>query len=386
MPNRKLLTRGLIVALACPLPALAQSSVTVTGYFKMSVEQLKLGNTAKTPSGETRVADNSSRIYFRIVEDLGGGLSAIGQLELRPTLDTGALAATGADWVGLRSARLGSLKLGRVDLHYNNEPSNIRARSGSFKASPISLLAFAGGGGSAIANNSRTANVVLYESPSWNGFAVAAAYSSNPTAAEADIGSAARKGHAFNLAPVYAASNWKVGYSYWRAKADVVPVPAGFAVSQTTGLITATPATATIANQRSDRLYGAYRWRGFEVGLAWDNSKIENGSTGARTSARKAWSVPLQYAWGPHTVYAHYTRARDDSMTAGKDGAKMWAVAYNYDLSKRTAIGLSYARISNDAAAVYNLDGSAGANGSPSGAVLAGEKPRLWAFTLYHAF
>ena len=365
MRNRNLLTRGLIVALACPLPALAQSSVTITGYFKMSVEQLKLGNTAKAPSSEMRVADNSSRIYFRIVEDLGGGLSAIGQLELRPTLDSGALAGTGANWVGLRSAGLGSLKLGRADLHYNNEPSNIRARSGSFKASPISLLAFAGGGGSPIASNSRTANVVLYESPAWNGFAVAAAYSSNPTGAEADIASAARKGSAWNLHPNYRGSNFNVGYSYWRQKAD---------------------GAGAGSDQRSDRLYGAYRWRGFEVGLAWDNSKIENGSTGARTSARKAWSVPLQYAWGPHTVYAHYTRARDDSMTAGKDGAKMWAVAYNYDLSKRTAIGLSYARIGNDAAAAYNLDGSAGANGSPSGALLAGEKPRLWAFTLYHAF
>lgn len=363
--NTTLLACGAAAALASPAAALAQSSVTITGYLKGSVEQLKLGNSAKTPASETRVADNSSRIYFRIVEDLGGGMSAIGQVEMRPGLDTGTLAATGANWVGLRNAKLGSLKLGRADLHYQNEPSKIRSKAGSFKASPVSLLAFAGGGGSAIANDSRTPNVVLYESPAWGGFALAAAYSANPAGAEADIGSGVRKGSAWNFNPSYRADAFNVGYSYWKAKAD---------------------GAGAGSDQRSDRIYGAYQWGGFELGLAWDNSKIENGSTGLRTSARKAWSVPVQYAWGPHTVYAHYTKAQDDSATAVKDGARMWAVAYNYDLSKRTAIGLTYARISNDAGAFYNLDQSAAGNGSPSGAVLAGESPRLWAFTLFHAF
>ncbi len=363
MMKKHLAAAGILAALA--MPALAQSTVTISGYFRMSIEQLKLGNTAKTPSSEVRLADNSSRIYFRVTEDLGGGLSAIGQYEFRPGIDTGALTATGANWVGLRSATLGSVKFGRADLHYQNEPSKIRSRAGSYKTSPVSLLVFAGGGGTAIAANSRTPNVVLYESPDWSGLALAAAYSSSPAGADADIASGARKGSGWNFNPSYRSANFNLGYSYWKQKAD---------------------GAGAGSDQRSDRLYGAYRWGGFELGAAWDYARIDNGSTGARTSSRNAWSIPVQYNRGPHTVYAHYTKARDDKATAAADGARMWALVYNYDLSKRTAAGLSYARIRNDAGAFYNLDGSAGANGSPSGAVIAGENPRIWAFTLHHAF
>ena len=267
--------------------------------------------------------------------------------------------------MGLAEKRLGSLKLGRLDLHYHNEPSNIRAKAGSYKASPIALLVFAGGGGTAIAANSRTPNVVQYDSPRWSGFAFGAAYSSAPTGVEADIGSGTRKGYAWNLHPNHQGRNFRLGYSYWKQKADV-----------------AGPGS----DQRGDRLYGALRWSGFEVGLAWDDANILDGLTGVKSSSRKAWSIPVQYEWGRHAAYAHYTRARDDTITPGRDGAKMWALAYNYDLSKRTSVAVAYAKIRNDAFGVYNLDGSAGANGSPSGAVLAGEDPSHWALTLRHNF
>ena len=37
----------------------------------------------------------------------------------------------------------------------------------------------------------------------------------------------------------------------------------------------------------------------------------------------------------------------------------MWAVAYAYDFSRRTSVGLTYAKINNDEAAFYNLWNSA---------------------------
>jgi len=346
----------------------AESSVSISGYLKMSVERLQLGDSAKSPSGETRVADNSSRIYFRVTEDLGSGLAAIGQLEFRPGIDSGTLTAAGADYVGLQSKSLGAIKLGRLDLHYFNEPSEIRSRAGSYKASPVSLLVYAGGGGTAIANDGRTPNVVAYESPRWSGFSVNGAYSSSPAGNEADIGSGIRSGRAWNVVPSFGGENFLVGYSYWSSKND------------------AGGDTVATGDQRSDRLFGWYRWSGFKVGIAWDKSKIKGATTGAELSNRTAWSLPVQYSWGRHTVYAHYTRAGDDKAIAGPDGAKMWAVAYNYDLSKRTAIGLTYAKIRNQSGAFYNLDNSAGGNGSPSGAVAPGEDPSLWAFTLFHSF
>src|SRR5512134_274696 len=93
------LAAALAAFLAAPATALAQSSVTISGVLKMAAEHVKLGQSAKSPSGETRVVDESSRIMFNVVEDLGGGLQAIGQVDLRVTMDSGALAGSGNNHV-----------------------------------------------------------------------------------------------------------------------------------------------------------------------------------------------------------------------------------------------------------------------------------------------
>lgn len=280
--------------LAAPTPALAQSTVTISGYLKMATEHLKLGQSAKSPSGETRVVDEASRILFNVVEDLGGGLQAIGQADLRVTLDSGALAASGNNHVGLRSKSLGTLTLGRWDLHYILTPSEISAKAGSYKAQNIALLAFAGGGGTAVAVNSRSASTVRYDSPRWGGFALAAAYSANAGAAEADIGSGARKGRAWNLMPTYTAASWQAGWSHWNSKPDAF----------------------VGADERADRLWGYYLWGGFKLGLALDRSRLRTGATGATTSDRTAWALPLRYATGRHSFYLEFSKARDDRATA----------------------------------------------------------------------
>lgn len=64
----------------------------------------------------------------------------------------------------------------------------------------------------------------------------------------------------------------------------------------------------------------------------------------------------------------------------------MLALAYSHDLSKRTSVGVTYARVNNDAGAFYNLYNSAAGQGSPSGAVIAGEDPRIWSLAVRHAF
>ena len=360
--------RGFAIAVAgvsaFPGAAFAQSSVSMSGYFKMAVENVKLYQTAKSPSSEGRVADEASRIIFQVSEDLGGGLQAVVQLDWRVTLDSGADAANGNNWVGLRSKSWGMLSFGRFDLHYHNSPSEISSKAGSYKAQNLSLLAFAGGGGTAIAGTTRTANTVRYDSPNLGGIAVTAAYTTNFAAAEADIGSSARKGNAWNFVPSFTAPNWQIGWSNWNSKPDAF----------------------LTADQKGDRLWGHTLWGGLKLGLAWDRVKFITGATGVVTSNRTAWSVPLRYTAGSHNFYAEYSKARDDRATAAADSARMLAVAYAYDFSKRTSVGVTYARISNDAGASYNLYNSAAGQGSPSAAVAAGEDPRIWSVALRHAF
>lgn len=389
--NKKLLAVAVAGVLAAPAAALAQSSVTISGFFKGGFESLHLGNFNNATSGrvgaagsnssQTGVADDSSRIIFNVTEDLGGGLQAIGQIDMRFGLDTGALAATGNTHVGLRSKSWGRLFIGRQDLHYFNRESDLTVR-GSLRADSISILAFGGAGFIPIAGATRTTNVVHYTTPNWGGFTLIAAYSANPTAAEADIGSGARKGSAWNLNPNLAGSNYQVGYSFWRSKPDgggtTVTIPANFPVG----------APTTNADQRGDRLYGSYRWGGFKVGLAWDRSKLKTSPGGVELSNRTAWSIPASYTWGPHSVHAHWDKARSDkaAVLSGLDTkANMFAVSYAYDLSKRTSAAVTYARINNGAAAGYNLFTNASLGIGGAGVAL-GEDPRLWAITMRHAF
>ena len=379
--NKKLLAVAVAGALVAPT-AFAQSSVTISGFFKGGLENMKYNQGAKANNGQTGIADDSSRLIFNVVEDLGGGLQAIGQIDVRFKIDdiqnggTAGVASSGGasssigsgnTHVGLRSKDWGRIFIGRQDLHYFNTESNITDK-GSLRTTPFSLLSFVGAGANAgaIAGATRTQNVIHYTTPNWGGFTMIAAYSSNATNTEADINSGIRKGRAWNLNPNMAGSNWQVGYSYWNSKQD------------NGGATTAT------GDQRSDRLYGSYSWGGFKLGFAWDKSKVTAVNTGVKLNDRTAWSIPLSYTWGNHSINAHYTKARDDKATALDDSAKMWAVGYAYDLSKRTSAALTYAKITNAANGTYNFFTATSLG--VGAAVAAGEDPRIWALTLRHAF
>ncbi len=74
----------------------------------------------------------------------------------------------------------------------------------------------------------------------------------------------------------------------------------------------------------------------------------------------------------------------NDKAIPGDNGAKMFAVSYAYDLSKRTSLAVTYAKITNEAAANYHLFTSVGLGVGV--AQLAGEDPKLWGVTMRHAF
>jgi predicted porin len=380
--NKKLLAVAVAGALSAPVVALAQSSVTISGNIKMSVQQYKLGSPAAARAGlntsQTLLHDDSSRIIFNMTEDLGGGLQAIAQIDWRVTPDVGADAIGGNNHVGLRSKSWGRIFFGRQDLHYFGRESDLTVKN-DLQADSVSLLAYAGGGNSPVAAATRTHNVVHYTTPNWGGFTGIIAYSFNPNAMEADINSGVRKGYAWNLAPTFEARNWTIGYSYWQQRAD-----GGAAAPNAPGA-----AAGNNSDQRGDRLFGSYRWGGFKIGLAWDKSRLRTTVGGATvdSSKRDAWSLPIEYTWGPHWIGGHYTKANNDKVTAVEDGAKMWAIGYNYSLSKRTSVGVTYAQIKNDTGAFYTpFTANSGLSGAGPHGALAGEDPRFWSMTIRHAF
>jgi predicted porin len=383
--NKKLLAVAVAGALAAPVAAFAQSTVTISGNFKVGVESLNYSNAAATRlnSSQTRVVDNSSRIIFNSVEDLGNGLSAFAQLDVRFAPDqVSSIGATlgnpigsGNTFVGVRSKTWGSLALGRFDLHYGKGPSENVRNAGALVSSDVSLFDFIGA--NPIANASRTQNVVKYDTPNFNGFDATIAWSANPSNAvggEADMSSTnaagvnTRKGDGWNINPRYSNGPFQVEYSYWRAKPDAV--------------------VATTNDQRGDSLTGKYAVGGFQVGIGWNKSKLDNSTTGLKFAERTAWELAGQYKWGPNAVYGHYIKAGDVSNAAGSQantGARMLAFTYEYSLSKRTALGATYAKINNDTNINYNLFTSSGL-GSADATTGNGESPRMFQVTVNHKF
>jgi len=213
--------------------------------------------------------------------------------------------------------------------------------------------------------------------------------------AESDLRSPVRKGSAWNVQPKIWGKNWEASYSYWMAKPDLALNTTSLTAANLAASNGSIPA-AGVVKHRGDSLYGWYMWGGLRVGLAYNRSKVDTTATTvtaagvvtgsgatATTSNRKAWGLPVSYNWGNHTIYGDFFQAGSDKMIADSK-SRFMGITYAYDLSKRTAVAVSYAQIRNNTGAQYNLFTNTGPGAG--GSVLAGEDPKTWMMTLGHRF
>jgi predicted porin len=291
----------------------------------------------------------------------------------------------------------------------------------------------------ATASWTRTNQVVRWDSPNWNGFDGTIAWSANPltqgsggASTGGDLGQGlpgtggnfgsviTRKGDGWNINPRYNAANWGVEYSYWNAKGDVNSggVNPGTISCNNVAVVAASPTCATASgstlqggqtlvqdDQRSDVISGYWNIAGFRLGLAWNRSKTTSIASGLTTGDRQAWAVPISYTMGPHLFGFVYVRANDSkdvtigginatntagtlTNVSGSDtGAHMYTLTYQYELSKRTALGLTFSQLTNKANANYAFFyNSSNVFGSANTGVLAGERQQLMAATIRHFF
>ncbi len=382
--QKKLIAAAVAGLLA--VPAFAQTNVTISGRFAAGWESYKLSDCAQAGekcSSESRVSDQSSRLIFNVVEDLGGGLSAWGQLDYRGALDLGGLANSGNTGVGLMHKNWGKFTIGRWDVHYGE----IDGAIGGNRAGSLQTLL--GNGimsqvnGVNIANTTRTNNLLMWDSPNWNGFTARLAYSTAFAGAEgpglstlAQSGNSG-SGYAWTGALRYNNGPWTAGYSYWKANSE-----ARRTVTATSAFVDAR------ADQHSHRAWLGYTFAmGLKLGIAWDRSGVDAGGAGATSQTmfrRSAWMLPVSYEFGPHKVYGSYAKAGDMSNTPlGNSGAHAWNIGYDYAFSKRTSAGIFYTKLNNKTLGFYDLFGIA-ANGGT--ATLLGEDVRQIYIGLAHNF
>jgi predicted porin len=365
---------ALAIGAAFAAPALAQDSgVQIYGRaypafatFKASGASTTIPSTLVDPGSTQGDFDRrnsvdayNTRLGFRGREQLGGGMSAIWQMEQRVRIDSpGGTWADRNSFVGLRGG-FGTVKLGQFDTVYKDYGavvSTFGISSGHF-LSTSSVLSSSGLGfedadfGPDAGFHIRADNSVQYETPSFGGFQAAIQFS--PDEAKGNPG---RDGIDAKL--------WSMGVKY-----EAGPLYVSLQHERHDDWIELSPNTVlgagsmTSSSDKATRLSAGYRMgiHRFTADIAqmeWDESGPGVGVNYDKVS----WDIAWEARWGgPWRTQIGYARANEGDCSAtgltcttdGLDASQLnFAVAY--DLSKRTFIYGAFTRLSMGESARYD--------------------------------
>jgi len=328
------------VAAALVAPAAAMADTTLYGKFHVSYDFVGSDHAAGTTGG---FSSNSSRIGIKGKEKINDGLSIIYQYETG--IDAGQNASTGASNGGLggqRNTFIGATGgFGTVITGRHDTPMKMMGRKydlfGDTVADSRNIIGTTG-------FDLRPAQVIAYATPDLGGFKAMVAYINswalndgyyaNPPSAK--------------TAPYYNNSNavsLNASYSIAGFGLD-----AAYETRRHGGANTATSSRSTDAY----RLGANYKIAGFKLmGLYMDAKNV--GFTSGKDV--KSYGVGAAYGFGANTIKAQYFKA-DSYNNAANTGGDLWAVGYDYKLSKQTSVYAVYAQAkSQSATSAYTLMG-----------------------------
>lgn len=289
--------------------ASAQTNVTIYGIVDAAITRTDTSATSANWSLDSsgQYNRNGSRIGFRGTEDLGGGLSAIFTLENGFGADNGTLQQGGRlfgrqAFVGLQGG-FGAVKLGRQYTPMHNALDSVDPFNTGFAGNVENLFSGAG---------IRMDNTINY-SLSAGGFSGQVAYGFGEVAGD---NSASR--------------NIGLGLGYTNG-----PINVQFAHQNTNN------ATDT-GETKVSMLGGTYDFRVVKAHLAVQQDETELGT--ATTAKDRNWMVGVSAPVGAAgLVMASFVRS-DDRLASNVD-ADQYAVGYLHNLSKRTNVYTSFARV-----------------------------------------
>jgi GBP family porin len=339
-----------VAALVAATGSFAQSSVTLYGVADASLESVKGAKTLTRVSSDNLA---TSRLGFKGVEDLGGGLKANFVLEAAVAVDTGAGKSNFFDraaWVGLSSG-YGDLRLGRQD-------SSIGALAGNtaiLGAQGYDDFSIAGTFSGTGANYRRVDNAITYVAPTFvPGLTTQIQYTTQNSGAEA----ASRDGTGFGLSAQYAAGPFGAGLGYLNNK----QVSATNVSSKDTAVL----------------VFGSYD---FGVAKAVAYYEQDKNSKAAETTKLYGAKVVVPVATS-FSLSAGLSKAKNTTKLAtntGGDGddATILAIKAVYDLSKRTSVYGLFTNVDNAKGSALGVAGLTATTGKNSHGL---------AFGIKHAF
>ncbi|BBL23158.1 porin [Comamonas terrigena] len=311
-----------LAVLAASGAAMAQSSVTVFGVVDEAVTYV---NGADNWNGINSGGNATSRIGFRGVEDLGGGLKANFWLEAGILADSGSGQSGGASGSGLEFKRrstvgleggFGEVRLGR-DL---TEAYKATSRYDVFGQVGLGVSRLWADANAVALTNQRVSNMITYVSPNISGFKAAVNYGFGEVAGENRDSRYVGAGLTYDNGPL------SLGLSGERSNRG--------ANSNLTRDVTAWA------------LGGSYDLGVVKLSAAYRDSsaKIVSGDKNKAKGYYLGLSAPVGAAG---EVKASYNRYEGEIAGADKHKADQFALGYVHNLSKRTAVYGTYAYIKN---------------------------------------
>ena len=307
--------------------ASAQSSVTLFGVVDLNLSYLDNAAGSQFTMGQDGIA--SSRLGFRGVEDLGGGMTASFWLEGALNPDTGT--ATGQTWQRRSTVSLaggwGEVRLGRdyTATFWNSTIFDPFGTNGVGSAGNLAFVTPAQSSGGSYGTILRTNNMVGYFLPS--GIA----------------------GGLYGQVQVAAGEN-TAGQKYWGGRLGYASGPFNIAgaYGKTQVSIVATPLIPGDQNGTQYNFGASWNFGFMQLSGYYGNIDIADAS-------QDNWFIGLQAPMGVWTFKGSYgMMSRGGSNQAanaigfGEQGAWQMALGATYDLSKRTALYANYSYLSND--------------------------------------
>ena len=329
--------------------AMAQSSVNLYGRFDTGVEKLP-GVSTRVSSGQ----GSSSRLGFRGVEDLGGGLQASFVVETSFESDKGGfLASNGfagignrATWLSIGSKDMGKVSFGRgyVGAFFTQLWADPTINSyGQRAAGTVAIYS--------TANQSRLDNVIRYETPNYMGLSADLGLGLHGDAGElrstVDAGSATTVGSATRNISSKNTTGYTL-HTQFRTREIYVGLSVAKIPDSRLAFSVLGPAPISNINVNGNvwTLAGYYDFGPIKVHGAFESDR-------RFSSDRNAAHISLSAPVGNGTLVAWYGVDQNggaSSSAVNPGGAltsnyKVTSVSYMYDMSKRTHL---YAAVTDD--------------------------------------
>ncbi len=316
--------------------AVAQSNVTIygvvdTAYVYSTGERQGALKKNANFSGIESGGLAGSRLGFKGQEDLGNGLKAVFTLEYGLTLDQNegvGESLARQQWVGLKSAALGQIALGRQYAPAYDAQARNDSLAASAVASPLQVLVAAAGATIAAASPARINNSVTYTSPKLAGFTVSGIYGfgeNTTSATAAGNGVSAGDDGLYGLGLNYANGGLNVDAVYHKADNKTA---------------------YSLKDTKEWMIAGSYDFKVVKVTATYQD--LENkGTNGTADRSARVWSIgAIMPVFSKGAIHAGYANLDWDAK--GKGGSQSWALGYTHRLSKRTTLYTTYTRTDND--------------------------------------